>query len=115
MIEAAEMEVRAEARRHPDDPWRMKAGDTHEFAAAIADARKRLRNELLAARYRQVEQAVTVRDDYEARGWPVPQWARNTCAWAAEPNKITELYQFDEGDDAKDVADAIAALKAVLR
>jgi hypothetical protein len=71
MIAAAEMEVRAEARRHPDDTWRMKEGDTHEYAAAVADARKSLRGELLSERLRQIQGAVNTRDHYEAQGWPV--------------------------------------------
>lgn len=114
MFDAAEMEVREEARRHPDDPWRMREGDTHEFASAVADARKRLRNELLAERYKQVRQAVTVRDDYEARGWSVPLWARNVCSWAAEPEKITALYHFDEDDESDGLEEAIKALKAAI-
>ncbi len=113
MIDAAEREVREEARRHPDDLWKMKAGDTHEFAAAVADARKRLRDECLLARYEQVRKAVTVRDDYEARGWSVPMWARNTCAWATEPTKITDLYEFDDDGDAE-LDNALAALSRAV-
>ncbi len=115
MIAAAEMEVRAEARRHPDDAWQMQAGDTHAFAQAVAEARKRLRDECLSERFDQARKAVTVRDDYEARGWPVPLWARNTCAWATEPTKILELYGFDEEDETNNLDEAIAALSAVLR
>jgi len=114
MIAAAEREVREEARRHPDDPWRMKAGDTHEFAAAVADARKRLRNECLAERFEQVRKAATVRDDYQARGWSLPLWVRSTLDWAAAPQKISTLYQFNDDND-DDTESAIAALSAVLR
>ena len=111
MISAAEMEVREEARRHPDDPWRMKAGDTHEFAAAVADARERLRGELLAERLDQVRKAATVRDRWEAEGRPAPLWARNTLKWAAEPEKISALY-FTDDDEGVD--EALTALAAVL-
>jgi hypothetical protein len=114
MIKASEIAVREEAKRHPDSPWRMQPGDTHEFAEAVADARKRLRNELLAERIEQVVKAANTRDRYEAEGHPVPLWARNTLAWASEPQRITELYQFDEEDDG-DVEGAIAALSAALR
>jgi len=113
MVAAAEMEVREEAHRHPDDPWRMRPGDTHEFAAAVADARKRLRNECLAERMEQVRKAATVRDDYEARGWPVPQWVRNTLDWAAHPEKITTLYEFDDDGDVE-LDNAIAALSRAI-
>lgn len=110
MIAAAEREVREEARRHPDDPWRMNAGDTHEFAEAVAEARKRLRNECLAERFEQVRKAANVRDDYQARGWPLPLWVRNTLDWAAAPQKITALYQFDDDN----VDEAIAALSRAI-
>jgi hypothetical protein len=113
MIAAAEREVREEARRHPDDPWRMKAGDTHEFAAAVADARKRLRNECLLVRHQQVVKAANVRDRYRAEGWPVPMWARNTLSWAAHPEKITSLYQFDDDGDV-DLDNALSSLKAAV-
>lgn len=123
MIAAAEREVRDEARRHPDDPWTLDGarryhslhGDqaTPEFATAVADARKRLRNELLAERYRRVEQAVNSRDWFESRGWAVPLWARNTLAWAAEPSKITALYEFDD-DDNVDLDEALAVLSRAV-
>jgi hypothetical protein len=114
MIAAAEREVREEARRHPDDPWKMKASDTHEFAAAVADARKRLRNECLAERANQVCKAANVRDRYQAEGWPLPLWVRNTIDWAAAPQKISTLYQFNDDGDV-DLDSAVAALAAALR
>jgi hypothetical protein len=114
MIAAAEREVREEARRHPDDPWQMKAGDTHEFTEAVAEARKRLRNECLAERFEQVRKAATVRDDYQARGWSLPLWVRNTLDWAAAPQKISTLYQSNDDGDV-DLDSAVAALAAALR
>ncbi len=114
MAKAAEMEVRAEASRHPDAPWQMQSGDTHEFASAVADARKRLRNELLAVRIEQVSKAAHTRDYYQASGWDVPMWARNTLAWASEPSKITALYEFDD-DKNVDLDSALTALNAALR
>lgn len=113
MIAAAEMEVREEARRHPDDPWRMQPGDASEFATAVAEARKRLRNECLAERLDQVRKAATVRDDYEARGWSLPLWVLNTLEWAADPKKISALYELDDDGDV-DLDNAIAALSRAV-
>jgi hypothetical protein len=119
MIAAAEMEVREEARRHPDDPWtpdrdkRWAARHgghadvaSPEYTAEIKAARKRLRNELLLSRFEQVEKAVNVRDRYLAEGTTVPSWALNVCAWAAEPEKISALYglEDDETENLEDVA-----------
>jgi hypothetical protein len=112
MIAAAEMEVREEARRHPDSARRPY---DPEFAVAVADARKRLRGELLAMRIEQVAKAANARDLWEAGGSDCPSWARNTLAWAATPAKITALYEFDEEDDANDVDEAIAAIRSALR
>lgn len=129
MVAAAEREVREEAKRHPDDPWtpdrskrwaeRIEAPyavdvATPEYAAAVADARKRLRGECLAARIEKVMKAANVRDRYNAEGNPVPLWARNVLDWAAEPEKITKLY-FPENDEAESPDDAIAAIEAALR
>jgi hypothetical protein len=114
LIDAAEREVREEAKRHPDDAWRMSPGDTHEFVAAVAEARKRLRNECLLDRLNQVRKAAKVRDDYEARGWPLPLWVRNTLDWAAEPRKLSALYELDDDGDV-DLDNAVAALTAALR
>jgi hypothetical protein len=114
MIAAAEMEVRAEARRHPDDTWGMKEGDTHEYATAVADARKSLRGELLAERLKQVQGAVNTRDHYVAHGWPVPLPARNILAWASEPEKITALYEFDEESETENLDNALTALRAAV-
>jgi hypothetical protein len=128
MIEAAEREVREEARRHPDDPWtpdrdrrwaekinaRPVEVSSPEFSAAVVDARKRLRNELLLERFEQVRKAADYRDRCEARGERVPNRINYVLAWANEPRKWLDLYGFDEGDDAESV-EAIAAIRAVLR
>jgi hypothetical protein len=64
-------------------------------------------------RAEEVAKAANTRDRYEAEGWPVPMWARNVCSWAATPEKITAIYEFDDTDT--ETESAIAALSAVLR
>ncbi len=113
MVKCAEAAVREEARRYPHAPWAMQPGDTHEFVDAVAAARKRLRNELVAGIIDRVAKAANARDIDLAMGQEVRTWARNTLAWAAEPEKITALYEFDD-DKNVDLDEAIAALSRAI-